>query len=250
MGYGDSLMAAGEARRLHKKHGRPIMIVDRGGRPLRDPLWLGINYIIDSPLGGLLGTPMRLLNCSGTRPYIAGKTMRQWTWRPFVPTPAEIMFTRDEVEFATPFLGKVMIEPNVKNIGHPNKAWVADNWLALSKTRDDFVQCVTDPSQSLPSNVLKVITPTFRHALAVLSMSRAFVGTEGGLMHGAAATGTPAVILWSEFISPEITGYPTMTNLRHAGKPCGHRMACAGCRKSMEAITVTEVSEALERILK
>jgi ADP-heptose:LPS heptosyltransferase len=68
-------------------------------------------------------------------------------------------------------------------------------------------------------------------------------------MHAAAAVGTPSVILWSEFISPEITGYETMTNIRHAGKPCGNRMRCAGCRKSMEAITVEEVVAALEKLL-
>jgi ADP-heptose:LPS heptosyltransferase len=68
-------------------------------------------------------------------------------------------------------------------------------------------------------------------------------------MHAAAAVGTPAVILWSEFISPEITGYSSMTNLRHAGKPCGNRLACASCRKSMEAITVDEVVRALEKLL-
>jgi hypothetical protein len=239
-------MAAGEARRLHKTHGRPVMIVDRAGRPQKSDLWTGIPYITQSHVGG----PMRLLNCSGVRPYIAGKTSSKWTWRHFKPTPAEIVFTAEELVFAAPFRDKVMIEPNVKNIGHTNKAWFGDRWLALSETRQDFVQCVSDPSQSLPHNVLKVITPTFRHALAILSVSRAFVSTEGGLMHGAAATRTPAVILWSEFIAPEITGYETMTNLRHAGKPCGNRMNCPGCRTSMEAISVTEVSDALERILK
>lgn len=245
---GDELMAAGEARRLHEKHGRPVMIVDRSGRARSHELWTGIPYITDSPLANAAGAPMRLLNCSGVRPYIAGKTMRQWSWRPFTPTPAEIVFTPEEKAFAEPYRGMVMIEPNVKNIGHPNKAWVLDRWLALSKTRQDFVQCVSDPSQSLPNNVLKVITPTFRHAAAVLSVSRAFVGTEGGLMHAAAAVGTPAVILWSEFISPEITGYKTQTNLRHAGKPCGNRMACAACRRSMEVITVDEVVDALEKL--
>ncbi len=109
----------------------------------------------------------------------------------------------------------------------------------MSKTRSDFVQCGAGDVR-LPG-ATQVPTPTFRHAAAVLSVCRAFVGTEGGLMHAAAAVGTPAVILWSEFISPEITGYSSMTNLRHAGKPCGNRFNCPSCRKSMEAITVDEV---------
>jgi len=68
-------------------------------------------------------------------------------------------------------------------------------------------------------------------------------------MHGAAAVGTPAVILWSEFISPDITGYSNMRNIRHAGKACGNRFNCAGCRKAMDAITVSEVLTNLEGIL-
>jgi ADP-heptose:LPS heptosyltransferase len=97
---------------------------------------------------------------------------------------------------------------------------------------------------------MPITTPTFRYACAVLSVCKAFVGAEGGLMHAAAATKTPAVILWSEFISPAITGYPTMVNLRHAGPPCGMRVDCRTCRVAMNKITVTEVVAALKGVLK
>jgi len=252
MGMGDELMASGQARQIHKSTGLPVMIVGRDGRPRWSELWTGVPYIIQRAGGRQFA---RLVNGPNVRPYIVGKTERNWTWRTFKPTPAEIVFTPEEKAFAEPYRGLVLIEPNVKAIGHDNKAWLAPRWAELarqiqSENRHKLMQCIAPgPTAMIPHGVVQVNTPTFRHALAVLSVAKAFVGTEGGLMHGAAAVGTPAVILWSEFISPEITGYSTMTNLRHAGKPCGNRFDCPGCRKSMEAITVTEVVKALEKLL-
>jgi len=244
VGSGDWLLAAGEARVLHEATGKDVAIVDARGRAQWVDLWNGIPYILPRVVPGCA----TVLNTSGMRPYIAMKTAARWRWRPYKPKPAEVRFTLGEQLFAEPFRGMVMIEPNVKAIGHTNKTWIRERWLELSHTRSDFVQCVQSPEQALPPHVLKVVTPTFRHAMAVLSVCRAFVGTEGGLMHAAAAVSVPSVILWSEFISPEITGYAMHTNLRHAGAPCGSRLNCPGCRKSMAAITVDEVRTALAAI--
>jgi len=56
-------------------------------------------------------------------------------------------------------------------------------------------------------------------------------------------------VLWSHFISPDITGYQTQKNLRHANGWCGMRVDCPTCRASMEAITVDEVAQALREVL-
>jgi ADP-heptose:LPS heptosyltransferase len=244
-------MASGAARKLHDANGLPVVIVARNGRAYWHEIWDGVPYIAKS----ITQTPInRLMNAPGARPYIASKTLKQWVWKPYKPTPAEIVFTPAERAFAEPYRGMVMIEPNVKAIGHDNKAWLTGRWLELAQrlhTQHKLVQC--GPADSIGPWLMRATlapTPTFRHAAAVLSVCRAFVGTEGGLMHAAAAVGTPSVILWSEFISPEITGYDSMTNLRHAGKPCGMRINCPSCRKSMEAITIDEVVNALERVLK
>ena len=111
----------------------------------------------------------------------------------------------------------------------------------------DFVQ-IGPPGTRVLRGVHYVQTPSFRHGAAVLAVSRAFVGTEGGLHHAAAALGVPAVVLFSEFISPDITGYATHRNIRHAGATCGARIPCSSCRASMEAITVDEVEKHLKEI--
>lgn len=249
MGAGDWLMAAGDARHLHEKTGKPIVIVDRHNRAQWVDLWQGIDYILPRHVPGAI----KLLNGSGVRPYILAKLATRWKWKRYTPRPAPVKFTLDELRAAEPYRGLVMIEPNVKAIGHTNKAWLWDRWRAVVDAMPEttFVQCLQgSPAHVLEqSNVRHVLTPTFRDAMAALSVCRSFVGTEGGLMHAAAAVGVPSVILWSEFISPDITGYEMHRNIRHAGPACGNRLNCSGCRKSMAAITVDEVVVAIKETL-
>jgi len=227
--------------------GKKVAIVDRHGRAQWIDLWNGLPYILPRYEAGAL----KLLNGPGVRPYILAKLALRWKWKKYTPRPAEIKFTLDELRFAEPYRGMVMIEPNTKDIGHTNKAWLWRRWEqvvdAMPGTK--FVQCSAGNGGGHLFGTKLAITPTFRHAAAVLSVCKAFVGTEGGLMHAAAAVGVPGVIIWSEFIAPEFTGYAMHKNLRHAGQACGNRMNCPGCRRSMEAITVDEVVGALEEIL-
>ena len=173
--------------------------------------------------------------------------------RKYKPIPAEVRFTSEEITFAEPYRGMVMLVPEVKKIGHSNKDWGPIYWSQLDCLLHSAgiatVQCGPSGAHWL-HNCARAVTPTFRHALAVLSVCRAVVTTEGGLMHGAAAVGVPAVVIWSEFISPEITGYSQHRNLRKAGESCGRRTDCPGCRKSLTAITPIEVFEALKEILR
>lgn len=241
-------MAAGEARAIHERTGRKVVIVDGRDRPQWVDLWKGITYILPRAEPGCA----RVVSGSGVRPYIVAKTPLRWRWKPYTPKPADMRFTLDEQRLAREHAGRVMIEPNVKEIGHRNKAWRWDRWEALvdSMPETKFVQCLQGGTRALaPANVSHVLTPTFRDALAVLSGSRALVTTEGGLMHGAAAVGVRAVVLWSEYIAPANTGYAMHVNLRHAGAACGKRINCPSCRASMDAITVEEVRKALEGIL-
>ena len=248
MGYGDWLMAAGEARAAHEKTGRPVLITDPVGKPQWSEVFEGNSYILRKPFAA--GGFVRVVNCAGHRPYIADKTASRWKWKPYKPVPAQMFFTEAELAFAEPYRGKIMVEPGGKPIGHKNKLWLRERWQELVNTTPlPFVQCGPAIGTKWLESVDAVQTTTFRQALAVLSVCRALVTTEGGLMHGAAAVGTPAVVLWSEFIDPSITGYAQHRNIRHAHRTCGMRINCPSCRKSMEAITVREVADALTEIL-
>lgn len=242
-------MASGEARLLHKANGLPVKIVGAHGRPMWSEVFEGVPYIL-RPNQFHSGRVNRLVSGGGVRPYIVQKTPTKWYWRPYKPKPAEMFFTPTERAFAKPYAGMVMIEPEVKNTGHTNKAWPHARWVEVVSTMPNtrFIQC-GPPGTTSMLRVQPVITPTFRHAAAILAVSKAFIGTDSGLMHAAAAVDTKAVILWSEFTSPDICGYDSMVNLRHAGKACGNRLNCPRCRTAMDKITVTEVVAALKGIL-
>jgi ADP-heptose:LPS heptosyltransferase len=250
---GDILMSSGEARRLWKATGKPVLITDRSLRPVRSDLFNGLPYIIFAPTQHY----QHLINGSGTRPYILSKLHKQWTWRKYQPQPAEIVFTPEELAFAEPYRGLVMLEPNVKAIGHRNKDWGTINWTqldsALHLASIKTVQCGPPGTRYLP-HVKGVETMTFRQACAVLSVARAFVGHEGGLHHAAAAVGTPAVVIFGGFISPKVTGYASHRNLFtggtiHSSLGCGRRTECQHCRDAMNKILPSQVFNELRGLL-
>jgi ADP-heptose:LPS heptosyltransferase len=243
MGVGDWIMATAQAKKLHEANGRPVLVC----RPNGVPMWNEVfenNPRIAKAHGR---NTQKLINSSGARPYIAGKTTTHWIWKRWDISPGEIYLSAAERTFAEPHGGSILVEPNTK-VQDGNKAWPWDRWQALVDRGGNFVQVGAAGARQL-RGVHFVETPTFRLASAVLAASRAFVGSEGGLHHAAAAFGVPAVVLFSEFISPEITGYKTHRNLRHAREACGSRLPCLGCKASMLAITVDEVSTNLGEIL-
>jgi ADP-heptose:LPS heptosyltransferase len=91
------------------------------------------------------------------------------------------------------------------------------------------------------SGVRTLQTTSFRHSLAVLARAALVICPEGGLHHGAAAMGAPAVVLFGGFIPPQVTGYETHANLTGGAKACGQLAPCQHCRAAMDAITVDAV---------
>lgn len=246
---GDWLVATGQAKVLHAQRGLPVLVLGRDGRPQWSDVFEHNPKIVRSPLGRDVA---RLTNGPHARPYIDHyhSTKERWVWKPFGPTPGEIFLTAAELAHGDGHRGAVMIEPAVKKNAHSNKAWLWDRWQAVVDANPNihFVQCGPLGSRWL-QRVTPVVTQTFRQACAVLYRAGAFVGTEGGLMHAAAALSRPALVLWSEFIAPEITGYTSQINIRHADKACGKRAPCPTCLQSMQAITVDEVNDKLRGML-
>lgn len=243
MGVGDWVIATGQVKAIHERTGRRVVVIGRGGLPQWSEVFENNPKIARRHERGV----ERLINGSGMRPYIVGKTATRWTWKPWERESGEIYLTKEELALAEPHAGRILIEPNTK-VSPSNKAWLFGRWQELVDRGGDFVQ-VGPPGTRLLRGVHFVETANFRAAAAVLAKSLAYVGTEGGLHHAAAALGRPAVVLFSEFISPEITGYDMHRNIRHAGPACGSRLPCEGCRASMEAITVDEVDQNLREIL-
>ena len=249
MGWGDELMAAGEARLLHERTGRKIGIcAGRWTGPLTSALWEGIDYIArpGEPFGG------RVIDSPKRRPYRRKSTRLGSVWREYRPIAAEIAFTDAELDFAQRCgRGFVVIEPHVKSEreGAVNRQWGWDRYAAVVAAAPDlpWVQLGPPGKRILPGAAL-METPTFRMACAVLARAAAYVGPEGGLHHACAAVGTPAVVIFGGYISPKVTGYPGHVNLFSGeGLGCGKRLKCqCSC---MESISPNTVIEALRRVL-
>lgn len=248
MGSGDWLMATAQVKSLYAQNGKRVRVVDRMGRTQWNAVFEN-NPKIMAPTERMYPTKeVRLVNAGGSRPYIQGKTPTHWLWKRWSIEPGELYLSEEEHAFGSLHSGKILIEPNTKVPGS-NKAWIEGRWQELVDRGGDFVQ--VGPLGTTPLDGVDFVeTSSFRLACSVLAKSRAFVGPEGGLHHAAAALSVPAVVLFSEFISPDFTGYKAHRNLRHASGSCGSRVPCAGCRASMEAISVDEVSRNLQEILK
>jgi ADP-heptose:LPS heptosyltransferase len=176
----------------------------------------------------------------------------KWLFNEFQCPPGEIFFTDEEKHFANSIgdLG-VVLEPRVKRHGACvgiNKSWPLLRYQKLANMLDERgIQCsqfVPPNGQPLLKGVRALYTSSFRHALAALSRAKLYIGPEGGLHHGSAAVGIPAVVIFGGFANPKSTGYSTHINITAGGPPCGRMSECPHCQKAMHSISVEQVFNA------
>ena len=180
----------------------------------------------------------------------------RWVWNyEFRAKPGEIFFDEKELLLSRSVTQNfIFIEPNVpwhKSVA-VNKDWGLKNYqevaTRLLKAGHDVVQ--SRYGRDKLKGVRFVITPTFRDVLAVMSRASVALVPEGGLHHGAAAVGVPAVVLFGGFIPPDVMGYDAHVNLTGgATRFCGSLDKCYHCRDAMAKISVEEVYQAVTKFL-
>lgn len=245
MGWGDELMAAGQAARAARETGRKVAILDRYGQARVHEIWQGLDFI--SPVRRADVTT--IVNGPGCRPYIRypfterGHDYTGWRARDHRPVLSPQVAQRTAAE------DWVLIEPTIKALANRNKFW--PHWQAVvdALPAARFVQC-RPPGEAGPAlrGVLVVETPTFQDALRQLARARMFVGHEGGMHHAAAALGVPAVVVFGGSPSIEATGYPDHINFG-VPDPCGRWEPCGHCAAAMQAITPASIAQAIEELL-
>lgn len=187
----------------------------------------------------------------GSRLYNSvSRDRNYWVWNmAFRPIPGELFFDDAELEFGhTAGSGFVLIEPNVprqKSVA-PNKDWGAARYQQVAdRLRTAGYRIVQFAHGRDRLQGVEVIHATeFRQALAALARAAIYIGPEGGLHHGAAALGIPAVVLFGGFIPPQVTGYAGHTNLTGGVEACGSLRPCSHCRRAMRAISIDRVHAA------
>ena len=243
MGWGDEIMASGEARVVHERDGRKVLIAGVHG-PRAHEAWQGVSFIAQP---GESGVHSSINNGPNMRPYVQSKSDTHWTWKRYRPIPGTLALSARDLAFAKdlprPY---VLIEPNIKpRKESANKTWPFERWQQLVDTVNlPWLQCYGGHGERL-RGVRVIETPDFRAAAAALLFASLYVGPEGGLHHAAAAFQLPAVVLFGGFISPEVTGYASHTNIYTGqGLGCGARSACDCCIAAMHRITVEQVAQA------
>lgn len=176
----------------------------------------------------------------------------RWIWnRDFRCTPGEMFFTEAERRDGERVgRGFVLIEPNVdgRKIGVSNKDWGFRNWQIvgerLASRGYQVVQFDHPNAGPMIPGARRVRSTSFRDALAILANAALYLGPEGGLHHGAAALGVPAVVMFGAWIPPDVTGYPQHRNISRGDHFCGSLRQCTTCRDELMRISIDEVYQA------
>jgi hypothetical protein len=255
VGLGDQLLATGMARGA-KARGKRIAFGD-GDRILWDKNSEAI--FRDNPNIARPGSERDkdiewVPYYKGHRIYNRQDPIKQrWIWNAdFRPIPGELFFNGAERRNRTRYgKGFILIEPNVEawKAVAPNKDWGWDNYQAVADwLRGEGYrvgQFRYDKSPVALDGVEQFKSRDFRDAIGVLSQAALYIGPEGGLHHGAAATGVGAVVLFGGFIPPSVTGYEGHANLTGGAEACGNYTRCQHCIDAMRAITVDDVLDAV-----
>lgn len=254
MGYGDEVMATGQARGLSLR-GKRAAFGD-GQRIIWGP-WSSTvfqnNPNIARPGSEKDSDLVWIPNYKGSRPY-NHPGGRGWIWHMnFRPSIGEFFFSphEDHLTYHLP-PGSVVIEPNVpKKPVAPNKQWPVERYQAVAdillEAGWSVFQLVSSHSRVRLPRVKHLPTETYRRAVSTLRSAALYIGPEGGMHHAAAAVGTAAVVIFGGFIPTTVTGYAGHVNL--GGKPedaCGSTSVCEHCRKALLSISVDEVIQAAQ----
>lgn len=256
MGYGDEILAAGQAQRWFEAHQEPSVIVDTHQRPRWHPIWAG-NPAIVPPAAARLGMHT-ITNAPHARPYIVYPFTEDtgWTFNQTFRARdhiARIYLTEAEQAPARALQQRLgpyfLIEPFTK---HPNLRWPLDRWQLLVCEFPDvpFVQHVHKDSPLLDD--VEHVPATFRQACAYVRYAAAYLRSESGLCHAAAAFGTPNLVVWGACMDWDVLGgYPKQVGLVRYddGYPCGRWRPCAHCQQALVLITVEMAVVALRGLI-
>jgi ADP-heptose:LPS heptosyltransferase len=245
MGWGDEMMAAGEAQAASET--QPVAILGGSGEHRWHAAWEN-NPCIARP-GQQFSK--QIVNGPGHRPYVAEFKNNRWFWKRYAPKPAQFFFSPEELALEAPN-DIIALEPHCKQKAEAvNRDWRWSNWVRLAEMlrNERLVQFGPAGTRILP-NVEFIETPTPRHMAARMRNAKAFVSTEGGFHHTAAALRIQGVVIFGGFISPQVTGYEFHKSLFVGdGLGCGRRERCLHCEDALKQITPEIVVAELNKIL-
>jgi ADP-heptose:LPS heptosyltransferase len=176
----------------------------------------------------------------------------------------EIYLKDEEKKFADDVLKSfgiknnfIVIEPQSNDEYTVNKLYSLQKWQTvvdeLVKSGETVIQIGKATKDFVLTNTINLTGKTnFREAASIISRSKLFVSSEGGLMHASNAVGIKSVILFTGFIHPKMTGYPENKNIwiGQDHGPCGMKTVCEKCSKNVKDHDPLEIVDAAKDLLK
>jgi ADP-heptose:LPS heptosyltransferase len=176
----------------------------------------------------------------------------------------DLYFTEEEISYVESILRKekiydknfLVIEPQSNDEYTVNKVYPIEKW---QKIVDELVKNYTivqigkENKQKVLKNVINLTgLTTFRQAACLLSYSKLFISSEGGLMHAARAVNTKSVIVYTGFIHPKMTGYEENINLwiGETHGPCGMKIRCENCLNDTNRHNPEEIIKIVRELIK
>lgn len=261
MGYGDEIMAAGQAQKIHRETGQKISIVGVDMKPRWSEIWRGLPEILNPAIGSPGPSAYILKNGPFCRPYIDrwgtedGRPKAHYSsWRArdhrakLQLSSAQRVFRDRTVEEHGDY---IVLEHRLKKGASPNKDWGRDRWQQVAYEpmgSHSFLQIGS--TRDLLDGPIFESTPSFEAAAAVIAGAALYVGVEGGLHHAAAAFGIPAVVIFGHFTSAGTTGYEDHMNMGGAGAGCGRWAPCQVCREELDLIEPSMVVDLITHLMK
>ena len=277
MGYGDELMAIGDAWQVHlaDPQRRRVAIGDGVRRRLDYPeLTHGLDFIASDAEVAAGGLPW-VRSYRAWRPYHDHAAMRRLLHRrhplrslfgrrvpdtrlvdvlgfyryrlDYRARPAPLVLTGPEQDLFEQWRQRrfIVIEPHAKAAASPGKRWPFERYVDVARQLGSDIELhqLGAPDTPLLPGLTRLPTQRFRDALPYLKAAQLYIGPEGGLHHAAAAMNTRAVVLFGGYTPTSVTGYDFHVCLGgDAASACGvqHR-ECPHCVAAMAAIDATTV---------
>ncbi len=200
--FGDSLLAAGQARIIHEITGQKVRIGNPDSGNIK---WFELYEYI--PYLTKMNEGIWLKDHPGYRGYIKkfhklpdGRVLKADYNLDYRAEPAYIEIDEEPNDY-------IIIEPSKKNTAAPGKLWHGYQEV-VDAFGDKFLQF----NQSTLKGVDRRDT-TLTEAARIMKGCRCYIGTEGFLHHLAAAFGKPAVVLMGSFTPAPVMSYPGHINL-------------------------------------
>lgn len=264
MGWGDEIIASGEAKRLFDKTGEPVIIRGRRNEVRWSPVWKDSPYII-GPGQNHKGSTQDMKNCGGHRFYLDYERMSRefnavYPGRSYTSKVQDGRLpyrfnnwksARGELHFVkrSEQPKYIIIEPHFKP-RQWNRDWGWTNWVKVVRLLPKLPWVQIDPiGKPILPGVKHIPANNFIKACELMGDAIMYVGPEGGLYHAAGALHIKSVAIFGGWVSPENQGYEESVNIYDPeGSPCGSRIKCKHCMNILRSIRPKDIANHVERL--